>query len=143
MAECEAKTRGRATFDPRGEAWTTRSPLAKDTNYDYQLRFLDVCSRHYLSGVSGEELEFSDVFKTSFKASIIAGILGALATAPMESVELILVTKAVLSILTTTVVVLFVCTTDVRTVVKIVLTYSAVQIVVALTMIFLLPMLGD
>ncbi len=91
-----------------------------------------------------DEVAFSDVFKTSLIATVVAGILAALATAPMENEWLKLATEAFIVLLTTAVVVQFVCATDVKTVVKIALTYTAIRVVLALAITFFVyPMLAD
>ena len=91
-----------------------------------------------------DEVSFSNVFWTSLIATIVASILAGLATAPMENKWLILATEAFIVLLTTGVVVQIVCATDVKTVVKIAVTYTAIRVVLALaTTFFVYPMLAD
>lgn len=97
-----------------------------------------------IQAFTDDEVSFSSVFWTSLTASIIAGILSALATYPMESAWLIFPTKLVIAALSTAVVVQIVVATDVKTIVKITLTYMAVQLVLGLILLFfVLPALGD
>ena len=78
-----------------------------------------------------DDVMFSTVFITSLIATYVGGLLLYFATRPMESATLIFATTIFITLLTT-VVVQIVCSTDVKTVVKITLTFTAIRGAVAL-----------
>lgn len=79
-----------------------------------------------------DDVEFSEVYGVSLTAYVIAGFIAFVATAPMENAALIVATYAVISLITTAVAAHIIYPTDLKTIVKIALTFAAVQIAVVL-----------
>lgn len=91
-----------------------------------------------IRGFTGEEVGFVKAFLVALLASIVSSCAVAVAAAPIESIGLSIAVILAIHFGVTAVAVQLLCSTDVKTVLKIALTYLGIQLAWQLTLIFCL-----
>lgn len=91
-----------------------------------------------IRGFTGEEVGFGKAFLVALLASIVSSCAVSVAAAPIESIGLGIAVRLAIHFGVTAVAVQLLCSTDVKTVLKIALTYLGIQLAWQLTLIFCL-----
>ncbi len=91
-----------------------------------------------IRGFTGEEVGGVKAFMVALLASIVSSVAIGVAVAPIESIGLSVAVALAIYFFVTAAAVQLLCSTDVKTVVKIALTYMGIQLVWRLTLIFCL-----
>ncbi len=91
-----------------------------------------------IKGFTDEEVGMGKAFVVALLAAFIGSFAGEVATAPMTSAVAIVGVTLAIHFVVTVVAVQLLCSTDVKTVLKIALTYLGIQLAWQLTLIFCL-----